>query len=1309
MATLVLSAVGASVGASIGGSVLGMSAAVVGRAAGAVAGRMIDQRLMGPGSQVVETGRVERLRLTGASEGAAIAQVFGRMRVPGQVIWSSRFLETRSSRKVGSGKGSAPSTTVNSYSYSISLGVALCEGVIAGIGRIWADGQEISRSSLALSVYHGTEDQLPDMKIAAVEGEENAPSYRGLAYVVIADLDLGPFGNRVPQFTFEVLRPAQDISIGAVAPLNRAVRGVALMPGSGEYALATETVRYDRGIGQAVPANRHSPEGKTDFVLSMEALQQEFPACGSALLVVSWFGDDLRCGQTRIRPKIEQDQVGSEAMPWTVSGLTRLSAQVVPSTDGRPVYGGTPTDQSVVQAIRDLRARGIAAVFYPFMLMEQLQGNDLINPWTGVPGQPVLPWRGRITTSLAPGMPGSPDGTSTARSQVEAFFGTVGPQHFDIGDGEVRYSGPDEWSYRRFILHAAALAKAAGGVDAFCIGSEMCGLTQIRGESHSFPAVEGLIQLAIDVRAILGNDTRIGYAADWSEYFGYAPQDGSNDRYFHLDPLWAHPEIDFVGIDNYMPVSDWRDTLDHADIAWRSIYDIGYLQANIEGGEGFDWYYADDQDRVNQTRRLVTDGQGEAWIWRFKDLRSWWSLPHHERIGGVRQASATQWVPQSKPIWFTEFGCGAVDKGTNQPNKFSDPKSSESELPHFSTGARDDLIQMQYVRAFTDYWSNPAHNPVSAIYGGRMIDMSRAHAWAWDARPYPYFPGLASVWSDADNYMLGHWLNGRSMGRDLAEVVREICTRAGVTGIDTSRLYGYVRGYALTSGEDPRAALQPLMLAHGFDVVERDGVLVFRTRDGRPDLSVDQESLAVHPEQDGDLVLTRAPEAEGAGEVQVTHATADGAYDTRVSSAVYAGESDGSATQSELNMSLTLGEAKRIAERWLSEANVSRETASFALPPSYADVGVGDVIEIAGADGNRLYRIDRIEDFGVRLVEAVRVEPGIYLPTGGYEEGDPLAVPPPGALPFPIFLDLPLLTGNEDPYAPHLAVMADPWGGDVAVYSSVTDSGYAFNRVVESSAVIGRTLTQMVRAEPGLIDRGAALRVDLGSGTLESVGYDQLLNGGNAVAVGDGKGGPWEVFQFQRVDPVEGIPDQFDISLRLRGQRGTDATMPDIWPAGSLVVLIDEAVGQVGMSPSEAWLERHYMIGPADEAVSSSDYQQLLHAADPVGLRPYSPVSLGVAYPADGAHAFTWIRRTRIGGDDWAVAEVPLGEVREAYRVTISANGTTVREVEVTTAAFDYAYADRVSDGTLGGYAVDVAQISDLYGPGPATRMVING
>ncbi|MDE3029174.1 MAG: host specificity protein, partial [Paracoccaceae bacterium] len=387
MATIVLAAAGSAIGSGFGGAVLGLSGAVIGRAVGATVGRMIDQRLLGAGSTVVETGKVQRFSLTGASEGAAVAQVYGRVRIGGQVIWATRFLESTSVS--GGGKGMPQPKTVR-YSYSVSLAIALCAGEITRVGRVWADGVEIARDQLNMRVYTGSQDQMPDPKIEAVEGVGMAPAYRGVAYVVLESLALGPFGNRVPQLTFEVMRPAQGEVAASLPDLVHGVRGVAMMPGTGEYALATTPVHYNNGPGVNVSANVNSPSGKTDFATSLEMLGEELPQCRSVSLVVSWFGDDLRCGSCTVQPKVEQNASDGVGMPWHAGGVDRAAAAPIARVDGRVVYGGTPADASVMEAIKAIRAAGQEVMFYPFMLMDQLAGNGLVDPWTGSADQPAL-------------------------------------------------------------------------------------------------------------------------------------------------------------------------------------------------------------------------------------------------------------------------------------------------------------------------------------------------------------------------------------------------------------------------------------------------------------------------------------------------------------------------------------------------------------------------------------------------------------------------------------------------------------------------------------------------------------------------------------------------------------------------------------------------------------------------------------------------------------------------------------------------------------------------------------------------------
>ena len=1331
MATILLSAAGAAVGGSLGGTVLGLSAAAVGRFAGAVVGRSIDQRLLGAGSDPVEVGRVSRLRLNGTGEGDPIARVQGRMRVAGNVIWATEFKETRS--RSGGGKGGPPKPKQVNFSYSLSLAIALCEGEIAHVGRVWADGVELARDSLTMRVYPGSRDQLPDPKIEAVEGAGTVPAYRGTAYVVIEDLELAEFGNRVPQLTFEVIRPPQIGLPGAELDPAHSVRGVALLPGSGEYALATSEVTRGAAVVDSAAANVNTPAAKPDFLVALDSLQGELPNCGTVSLIVSWFGDDLRCGTSTIRPKVESGVQDGFAMPWQVAGLTRATAQEVPRTqDGRPVYGGTPTDQAVIEAIEAMNAAGLEVMYYPFILMDQMQGNGLPDPWSDAGDQPVLPWRGRITTSRAPGQAGSPDGTAAAVAEVDAFFGTAAAADFaletpgedtlpneggedapfdpfafhgPVTSSPVIYTGPEDWGYRRFILHQAMLCKAAGGVESFCIGSEMRALTQIRGAGNSFPAVAHLIDLAAEVRAILGPDVKISYAADWSEYFGYQPHDGNGDRFFHLDPLWADGNIDFIGIDNYMPLSDWRDGQTHADAGWGAIHDLGYLMANIEGGEGYDWFYTTPEARAAQRRTPITDpAHGEPWIWRFKDIRNWWANPHHDRAGGVRAAEPTAWLPEMKPIRFTEYGCPAVDKGTNQPNKFLDPKSSESALPHFSSGLQDILIQYQYLRAVNGYWRDPDHNPVSREYGGPMLDMDRACVWAWDARPYPFFPNNTALWADGDNHARGHWITGRVTAWRLASVIEETCAGAGLAQCDTDGLHAAVRGYLVEQVAEPRAALQPLALRFGFDAVDGGGALRFRLRDGRADHVIDPALAVRDPGAEGPVEKLRGNRQERAARVRLRFIESGADFEVIAEEAVFPDAGETVVAASEVPLAMTRAEGRQTVARWLSEARVATDTVRLTLPRSRLDVAAGDVIALAEPGGQGAYRVDRVELLAnAQKIEAVRTDPASFLPVPVNETRPPSHGFDAPAPVVPVFMDLPLMTGDEVPHAPHIAVTARPWPGSAAVYSSDEDADYVLDRVLGTRTPMGITEAPLLPVPGGLFDRGAPLRVRMLNGDLESVSEARLLGGANLCAIGDGSPEGWELIQFRDAGLVD--VQTYEIGHRLRGQLGTERAQ--VWPAGSYLARLDGTPQQIGLSEAQLGILRHYRVGPGTRPVSDPSYVHAALAFRGLGLRPLSPVHLRVDGVPGGDLTLRWVRRTRIGGDRWDIPEVPLGEESERYLVQVAQADTVLREAWVTAPQWVYPAGAQAADGLAGAVELRVAQVSGLFGPGVFARRTL--
>jgi hypothetical protein len=161
-------------------------------------------------------------------------------------------------------------------------------------------------------------------------------------------------------------------------------------------------------------------------------------------------------------------------------------------------------------------------------------------------------------------------------------------------------------------------------------------------------------------------------------------------------------------------------------------------------------------------------------------------------------------------------------------------------------------------------------------------------------------------------------------------------------------------------------------------------------------------------------------------------------------------------------------------------------------------------------------------------------------------------------------MDLPLLTGEEVPHAPHLAVAATPWPGSVAVYKAPGPDGFVLNRLVERAAVAGTLLTPLPAAPVGLWDRGAPMRVRIASGLLSSAETEAVLNGANVAAIGPGDGAGWEVLQFGKAELV--TEEEWDISLRLRGQAGSDADMPPVWPEG--------ASSSCSMRRSLRWISR---------------------------------------------------------------------------------------------------------------------------------------
>jgi hypothetical protein len=1267
MTTLVFQAAGSAIGGVVGGP--------IGASIGGFAGALGGSALSGIGGshrspRVVVGPRLKVMDGITSTEGAPIPRVYGRTRIGGQMIWATRFLEvisasvtpaTASGGKGGGATGGGSSGEVDfTYNYYANFAIGLCQGPNAFIRRIWADGTEIDLTLMGPRVYTGTETQDADPLIIAKEGVDNAPAYRGLAYVVFERLPLASFGNRIPQLTFEVVKP--------ISGLAEMIRAVDIIPGATEFGYQPSPQISVSWPGSSVSENRHQLSAATDWTASIDALQALCPNLTSVALVVTWFGSDLRAGSCTITPKVDLG-FKTLGLDWSVAGLTRAYAPLVSSYSGGAAFGGTPSDAAVIGAIQDLRARGLFVTLYPFVMMDVAWGNTLPDPYSGGVGQPPYPWRGRITCDPALGESGSPDGTAAAASQVANFFGSASPPS-------------SEWSFRRFILHYAQLCMQAGGVDAFLIGSELVALTRVRSASGIYPAAQGLAALAADVKAVLGAATKVSYAADWTEYGAHVLDGGSEVR-FPLDVVWSAAAVDFIGIDTYWPLSDWRDGTNHLDAQIASsIYDLDYLASRVASGEAFEWYYADANARADQSRIAITDGAyNKPWIFRQKDVVSWWSNPHVERVAGAEIAHSTTWLPQSKPIWLTETGCPAVDRGANAPNVFPDVKSSEGGLPYFSRGFRDDLMQRSALEATLRHFDPGArgyqagNNPVSNVYGAPMIDPARIHFWAWDARPFPAFPDLSSYWSDAANWQTGHWLNGRLEGAPIGTLVETLASDLLPASTPLSvAVDGFVDGYVVDRPMSARAALEPLSNLFGFEAVASSGVLRFTGHSGKSAYEIGADHLV--PAKDGTLVrLVRGQESELPHELSVSFSDSDSDYEpASVLSRRLEGSSQRDA-QHEAAIMMNRAEAQRRAEIALQDLWVARETVEFHVAPNLVALELGDDVSLTIGAEQRLFQIQRIDDGAFRTISARAIEPSVYdrrLPAFARRS---LPVPrfpgPPQVVP----LDLAIVRGTNTALQ-YLAVAADPWPGAMAVWQANADAtSYNLIGTIARPAIIGTTLDTFGPGPASRLDLLNSLTVRIGQGALLSVSDADMLAGKTAMAV-QGADGSWEIFAYANAELVG--TNTYRLSRLIRGLGGEEGLSARTVAPGATVVVLDNALFPVAQGLSNLGQTLRFRVGPANRDHADASVTEITTSVTGKTLMPYAPVQASARRSTSGI-AIDFTRRSRIDSDAWEPVDVPLGEEREAYDIVIATPGGS-RVLPAASPSALYAAGDEIAD-----------------------------
>lgn len=140
------------------------------------------------------------LQLQTSSSSMAFSLLWGANRLGPNLIWYGDFKTHKKKQKSGKGMGAPKQTT---YTYSASLMLALCEGAINSVPRVFRDQEKItSISSIGFSLFTGTIPQAAWGYLVSAHPTE-ALDYPGVAYLAAANYDLGQSAS-LPNHSFEV-------------------------------------------------------------------------------------------------------------------------------------------------------------------------------------------------------------------------------------------------------------------------------------------------------------------------------------------------------------------------------------------------------------------------------------------------------------------------------------------------------------------------------------------------------------------------------------------------------------------------------------------------------------------------------------------------------------------------------------------------------------------------------------------------------------------------------------------------------------------------------------------------------------------------------------------------------------------------------------------------------------------------------------------------------------------------------------------------------------------------------------------------
>lgn len=555
--------------------------------------------------------------------------------------------------------------------------------------------------------------------------------------------------------------------------------------------------------------------------------------------------------------------------------------------------------------------------------------------------------------------------------------------------------------------------------------------------------------------------------------------------------------------------------------------------------------------------------------------------------------------------------------------------------------------------------------------------------------------------------------------QSLTHLTTNYATRVGLLNSDLSLSAASgvnLRGVNVSAVQSPRATLEVLSRIYNFEFTEQNGKFTAVERGTKAAIVIPATKLGARAgrlaaEADPPSLLEIRLKDDPQIPIQTRVTFADPARDFQANtqdSPLRESLRSSRVDNLEYNVTLTADEARLIALRELYLAEVERIGYSFTLPYEYAYLAPTDVVTITHNGRDHRIRLLQITGGAPGVIECLGVqdepEANSQRVTGSSGQGQgtsTVAVPTSSVLQL---IDVALLRDTDDTAGVYAGLAPldagnGSWGGGVLFRDR--GNGYEQIEAFGVAATMGRAITMLHSVSDFTVwDTQSFVELDLYAGILENKTELQVLNGANALLVGN------EIIQFTTAVQINGYSRRWRVSNLLRGRRGTDwaGATHDV---GERVVLLNDALKFLTLDISERTQARNWKAVTAGQNIADVSVWAFTYDAN--NLKPLSPVNVQGARDGSNNLTIIWQRRTRIGGQWLDSSDVPLGEESERYEVDIMSGVTVKRTISVTAQTASYTAAEQTSDGFTPGNAITVRvyQLSARVGRGFVREVII--